>query len=203
MDYSYAVEANFESNGTRENVLIVQADVYQMPFKTASFDRAFCFGVLQHTPDVRAAFMAIPPMVRAGGSIVVDVYKDTFPARALATKYYVRPLTRRIDPPVLYRLTRAWVDTLWPLTRLVARIPKIGSSLNWRLLVPDYRFLGLPEPLLKEWAQLDAFDMLAPRYDTPQTLTTMRRWFDEAGLVDIDVGYGYNGIQGRGRVPVV
>jgi hypothetical protein len=83
---------------------------------------------------------------------------------------------------------------------LVGRIPRIGPSLNWRLLVPDYRHFGLPENVLKEWAYLDAFDMLAPQYDTPQTLTTVRRWFDEAGLVDSDVRYGYNGIQGRGRV---
>src|SRR5262249_24226945 len=155
----------------------------------------------QHTPDVRAAFMAIPPMVRPGGSVVVDVYKDTFFTRVLSTKYLIRPLTRRIAPSVLYRLTRAWVDALWPLTRLLTRIPRVGPSLNWPLLVPDYRGLGLSEPVLKEWAYLDAFDMLAPQYDTPQTLETIRRWFDEARLVEVDVRYGYNGIQGRGRVP--
>ena len=31
-DYSYAVEANFASNGKNDNVLIVQADLYHMPF---------------------------------------------------------------------------------------------------------------------------------------------------------------------------
>jgi ubiquinone/menaquinone biosynthesis C-methylase UbiE len=35
-------------------VLIVQADVFAMPFRAGTFDRIFCFGMLQHTPDPRA-----------------------------------------------------------------------------------------------------------------------------------------------------
>ena len=60
LDYSYAVEANFASNGHRGNVLIVQADMFAMPFQPDEFDKVFCFGVLQHTPDPRAAFDALP-----------------------------------------------------------------------------------------------------------------------------------------------
>src|SRR5207248_3605674 len=89
-DYSHAVEANYASNGARENVLIVQADIYAMPFRTEYFDKVFCFGVLQHTPDVRQAFLALPPMLKPGGELVVDVYKKTFFRTCLATKYYAR-----------------------------------------------------------------------------------------------------------------
>jgi len=62
LDYSYAVDANFASNGSRDNVLIVQADVFAMPFPSQSFDRAFCFGMLQHTPSPSRAFAALPAM---------------------------------------------------------------------------------------------------------------------------------------------
>jgi hypothetical protein len=44
-------------------------------------------------------------------------------------------------------------------------------------------------------------DMLSPMYDLPQTLKTFTRWHHEAGLVDIDVHYGFNGIEGRGKKP--
>ncbi|EKE00499.1 MAG: 2-polyprenyl-3-methyl-5-hydroxy-6-metoxy-1,4-benzoquinol methylase, partial [uncultured bacterium] len=47
MDYSDAVEANYASNGNKENVLIVQGDIYAMPFKKSSFDKLLCIGVLQ------------------------------------------------------------------------------------------------------------------------------------------------------------
>jgi hypothetical protein len=40
--------------------------------------------------------------------------------------------------------------------------------------------------------------MVSPIHDKPQTLRTFRRWYEEAGLEEIDVRYGYNGIQGTG-----
>lgn len=201
LDYSSAVEANYQSNGERENVLIVQGDIYAMPFKLRTFDKLFCFGVLQHTPDPRRAFACLPPQLRPGGQLVVDIYKRTFVSVYLSPKYYVRPITRRMNPGHLYRLVKHYVDFMWPICSLIQKIPKIGPSLNWRLLVADYSNLGLHGDRLKDWAYLDTFDMLSPRYDRPQTLTTMRRWFQEQGLVDVEVGYGYNGIEGRGRVP--
>lgn len=70
MDYSCAVEANYASNATKPNVMIVQGDIYSMPFKKPLFDKLFCFGVLQHTPDVRKAFMSLPPFLKPGGELV-------------------------------------------------------------------------------------------------------------------------------------
>ena len=101
-DYSYAVEANYASNGTRPNVLIVQADVFAMPFRPGTFDRVFCFGVLQHTPDPARAFAALPRMLRGGGALCADIYKATLVRALLHTKYYVRPFTRRMNPDRLY-----------------------------------------------------------------------------------------------------
>jgi hypothetical protein len=43
--------------------------------------------------------------------------------------------------------------------------------------------------------------MLAPAYDSPQTLKTFSSWFAEAHLTNIDVHYGFNGIEGRANVP--
>jgi len=202
MDYSNAVDANYRSNGNQPNVLIVQGDIYHMPFRPGTFDNLFCFGMLQHTPDVHGAFRGLPSMLKPGGELVVDVYKKTFFASGLGTKYYVRWLTRHMDPDRLYRFTKRWVDTLWPLCSLIRKIPRIGPSINWRLLVADYSAVGLAGDMLKEWAYLDTFDMLSPRYDSPQTLATVRRWFAEAGLTEIDVQYGYNGIEGRGKRPL-
>jgi hypothetical protein len=113
----------------------------------------------------------------------------------------VRPLTRRLPPELLYRLVRRYIDCMWPLASLVRRIPRLGPALNWRLLVADYSKTGLTGERLKEWAYLDTFDMLAPRYDSPQTLAAVRGWFAAAGLTEVEVGYGYNGIVGRGSLP--
>lgn len=198
-DYSNAVEANYASNGTRENVLILQADIYNMPFRPGSFDKVVCFGVLQHTPNVEKAVLALPLVLKPDGELVVDVYKKTFARTVLQTKYYVRFLTRRMEPVRLYERTKKWIDFVWPLAVVIGKIPRIGPIINWRLLVPDYRREGLRGKALKEWAYLDAFDMLSPRYDSPQTIKTMQRWFKKAGMVEIAVNYGYNGIEARGK----
>ena len=201
MDYSAAVEANYRSNGGRENVLIVQGDLFAMPFSRRAFDKLFCFGVLQHTPDPRRAFACLPPQLKAGGGLVVDIYRRTFVSAYLTPKRFVRSLTRSMDPERLYRFVRRYVDFMWPLCGLIRRIPRVGPSLNWRLLVADYSRLGLRGDTLREWAYLDTFDMLSPRYDRPATLAAVRRWFHEQGLVGVEVAYGHNGIEGRGRTP--
>ena len=201
MDYSNAVDANFAANGDRPNLLIVQSDLYHLPFQLGSVDRIFCFGVLQHTPDVHRSFRAIEEGLKPGGHLVVDVYrKPQGLKRLVATKYWVRPISRRVPPHRLYSLTRAYVRLMWPVARMVSRIPRIGKKLNWMLLIADYRGVyPLAEHHLKEWAILDTFDMLAPAYDQPQTLEAIQRWFDDAKFSDIDVHYGFNGIEGRGR----
>jgi hypothetical protein len=102
-------------------------------------------------------------------------------------------------PERLYRLTKKWVDLMWPLSTVIRKIPRIGHSINWRLLVADYSPWGLQGDLLKEWAYLDTFDMLSPRYDSPQTISSVRTWFVAAGLAEIEVNYGNNGIEGRGK----
>jgi uncharacterized protein YbaR (Trm112 family)/ubiquinone/menaquinone biosynthesis C-methylase UbiE len=198
LDYSYAVDANFTSNGARDNVLIVQADIFAMPFPPHGFDRVFCFGVLQHTPSPSRAFAALPPMLKAGGALCADIYKVSFWRTIAQTKYWVRPFTRRMNPDRLYARVRRWVDFMWPLANIIRRLPK-GYAINWRLLVADYSFLGLQGQMLKEWSYLDTFDMLAPRYDRPATRETFRRWAEQAQLTEIDAYYSPHGVVLRAR----
>jgi len=196
-DYSNAVEANYKSNGNKENVFIVQADIYSLPFKKQLFDKLFCIGVIQHTPDPYKAFMALPQYLKNNGKLVIDVYKKTLSVY-LAAKYYVRPLTKNMNADKLYKYTKKYVDFMWPIANIIRRIPKIGPKINWALCIADYSQLGLKGKMLKEWTYLDTFDMLSPRFDYPQTLKTVEKWLQDAKLSDIDVHYGYNGIEARG-----
>lgn len=202
MDYSAAVDANYASNGKKDNVLIVQGDLYSMPFKRNFFDKLLCFGVLQHTPDVKKAFMELPLFLKKDGKIAIDVYrKENFFRHLFKTKYWVRPITRRMRPDKLYKYTTKYITFMWPLAKIIARLP-YGRKINWALLIADYRNeFNFGEDMLKEWAILDTFDMLSPAYDQPQTIDTIKKWFREAQLSDVEVHYGYNGIEGRGTKP--
>jgi SAM-dependent methyltransferase len=203
LEYSSAVDANIAANGDRDNVLVVQADLYSMPLHEASFDRVVCIGVLQHTPDVERAFLTLVRYLKPGGHLAVDVYRRPRGVRRLLnTKYWVRPLTSRVPPAALYAMTSRYVKAMWPVARLLARVPLVGRRLNWMLLIGDYQgVLPLGDAQLREWAILDTFDMLAPAYDSPQDRETLERWFVAAGMTDIEVHYGHNGIEGRGTRP--
>jgi hypothetical protein len=145
--------------------------------------------------------------LKPGGGLVVDVYRRNDSLRGwigklYATKYMVRPFTRNMDPATLYERCKAYVTFMWPLARVLGKIPVLGRWLTHRLLVADYRGMyDLSDDMLLEWAILDTFDMLAPRYDSPQTIETLQGWFKKADLRNVDVHIGYNGIEGRGAKP--
>lgn len=198
-DYSSAVEAAYKGNGHNANLLVVQASIFEMPFRQNYFNRVFCLGVIQHTPDPAGAFQSLEQVLRPGGQLVVDAYRRRpWYEMIFLTKYWVRPITRRLPPRLLYAFCNRWVRMLWPLTGFVVRLTG-RRTLSWLFLVADYRgALPLPDHVQKEWSILDTFDMLQPAYDFPQTLASVRGWFESVGMRDVDVVYGYNGIEGRG-----
>ena len=197
-DYSVAVEANYQSNGDKDNVLIVQADIYKMPFRKNYFDKIFCFGVLQHTPNPKKSFLNLVNYLKPKGQICVDIYRKL--RLLFFTKYFVRIFTRKMNSEKLYQRCKKWVNLLWKPTALIAKLPK-GRYINKLLFVfADYRgWLPLKDEILREWAILDTFDMLSPYYDKPQSIKTVRKWFCEARLKSVEVVPGYNGIEGRGE----
>jgi SAM-dependent methyltransferase len=198
-DLSTAVEANHANNGHHANLLIFQADMSEIPVRPLTVDKVICLGVLQHTPDPAAAFRWLTAHVRPGGDLVVDVYAAR--VRSLISwKYALRPLTKRVDRRRLYRIIAAATPPLVPLSVWLYRLAgRFGARL---LPIVQYHHLGLPAAVNREWAVLDTFDMYAPAHDHPQTLNTVRRWYEEAGFVGVCVEYGPNGIIARGRRPV-
>ena len=196
-DSSEAVEANRANNGHHPNLHLFRADIFNIPRDIGLFDKVLCLGVLQHTPDPQHAFLELAEFVRPeGGEVVIDVYKKTLLAR-LQWKYFLRPFTRWIPDRVLYMLVRLIVPILLSLTIVAYKmLGRLGTRLS---PIASYPALGLPYKIHKEWSILDTFDMYSPRYDNPQTLRAVRKWFTKGGLKDIEVRYGQNGIVGKGK----
>lgn len=199
-DYSQAVDANYQSNGHRPNVLIIQADLNRPPVPPEMFDRVFCFGVLQHTPDPAKSFRSLLPPLKPGGQIAVDIYAKRW-WTPLRTKYWIRPITKRLPFHALYRGIEGYIDFMWPIVKKIGALP-FGRKVNSALLVADYRGkFPLDDDQLKEWAVLDTFDRLSPLHDHPRSLSEVKSWFRESGLEDVHVEYGWNGIVARGVKP--
>lgn len=201
VDASTAVDACLANIGENARLALVQADLFALPFRSGDFDRVFCYGVLQHTPDPRAAFLALVDKVKPGGLLAVDVYRKHKHRWSYAKDLW-RPLTTRIPREALRRIVEWYVPKWLPVDTRLSRVPKVGRFLV--AVVPCANYTGaldLTPEQLRAWAILDTFDALSPRYDLPQTLETVRDWCAEAGFVDVDVRYGGNGIEVNARRP--
>ena len=187
LDYSTAVDACRSNFGRHPGLDIVQGDICALPFAADAFDYVYCFGVLQHTPDVRRSFLSLAPVLRPGGSLAVDLYyRSRF--HRLFPKYLLRPLTTRLPPASLFRLVRRMTRPLLGLSAVVGRIPRVGRRLRYLVPVANYQGVyPLTPAQLVEFATLDTFDMFSPAYDQPQDERTLAGWFDEAGLANVEV----------------
>ncbi len=201
LDYSGAVDACWENLKSYTNLHVVQGDIYALPFAPESFDYVYSLGVLQHTPDVGGAFAALPPMVKPGGALCVDYYWKRI-RTMLHAKYLFRPFTRRMAKDRLFAFLERNVPAMLALSRVLGRVPMIGRALKRIVPVADYTGIFLlSEQQLREWALLDTFDMLAPTYDNPQTVATVRQWFEQSGFSDIEVLHAAH-LVARGRKPL-
>lgn len=202
IDYSTAVDACWATNGPHQNLCLAQADIYAMPFPHGSFDKVFCYGVIQHTPDVHRAFQSLVPFLKPGGKLAVDVYRKLWWVHRWTAKFWYRPFTRRMSRDTLRKVVEWYVPRWIPVDNLCQRIPVLRSVVP--AVVPCWNYTGmlpLTDEQIRQWAILDTFDALSPQYDSPQTIETMREWFEQAGLQEIDVRFGGNGILGNARRP--
>jgi SAM-dependent methyltransferase len=201
-DLSIAVEAASRNNVGADKVCMFQASIYEIPLRKSSFDKIFCMGVLQHCPDVAAAFRSLIPFLRPGGEIVIDVYEKTtgFPP----LKYIARPFVRPLGTEGIYRLLSWTIPPAFEVKKALYRIPAIGPSLGSLIPIGPISHaprLNYTDEELKQVKILSALDMLSPVYDQPQQMEDVREWFGQAGLIDVQLKRGYNGINAKGKRP--
>lgn len=171
IDLSFAVDAAYKNIGQRENVHIIQADIFHLPFKKETFDQMYSIGVLHHTPDTQKAFRAVVPYLKKGGGFAVFIY-------AFGHYHYFSDLWRRftVKLPVrpLYYLSSISVPLYY-----LHKIPFLGKAVKFVLPISDW-------PKWK-WRWLDTFDWYSPMYQWKHTWPEVFRWYREEGFSDIEL----------------
>jgi SAM-dependent methyltransferase len=181
-DLSLAVEAARENLGGRDDVLVTQADIGRLPFAPGTFDFIVSIGVLHHTPDTRAHFQALVPLLKPGGTICIWVYPDQ---GVYLTRARWIPWTSRIPPRMFYEWCRWFVPRMRrnpkaPLARMIARMFPYSEQ--------DY---GLENDIL------DTFDGFSPRYHGVHSAEEVCEWFRAAGLTDVQALPFPTSVRGR------
>jgi len=200
VDYSSAVDACWSNNGPHPSLVLCQADLYRLPFKENFFDKVFCYGVLQHTPDVRKAFLSLLPFLKPGGQIAIDVYRKMPRTTRWTSKFWYRPITTRLSRRTMRKIIEWYVPRWIPVDNFFQRIPIARTVVP--AIVPCWNYTGdlpLPPDQVTQWAILDTFDALTPTYDSPQTVESVTSWFVDAELEEVTVRAGGNGILGNAR----
>ena len=123
VDLSSAVEAAYANTRHLNNVHVIQADLFKLPFRHESFDILYSMGVLHHTPDTAKAFLSLVPFVKESGIISIWVYADCPDLRQRLSDR-VRAVTTRINPRLLYALCWLAVPAYY-----VYKIPFLGKAI--------------------------------------------------------------------------
>jgi len=192
VDYSDAVSANFKNNGSiaPDRFHLFQASIYEMPFPDASFDKVFCMGVLQHTPNFDASVKALIQKAKVGGEIVVDFYPIKGWWTKVNAKYLLRPITKKMSHNRLMNLIESNVD--W-LIKVHFTLHKVGLGVLTRFLpvcnIKDSFPQSLTPAELREWTILDTFDQYSPEHDHPQRISAVVKMFERHGAKVTFSGY--------------
>jgi len=206
VDYSDAVTANYKSNAAiaPERFHVFQASIYELPFPDNSFDRVFCFGVLQHTPDFDASIKALVDKAMPGGEIVVDFYPIKGWWTKIHAKYMLRMFTTKMSHDALLRMIDKNADWLIRTSKL---FDKIGLGVITRFLpLVDLKTIpsaGLTDAQFREWVVLDTFDMFSPEHDHPQRIGDVVGMFSRNGATVtfagvVEYGSGFHAAVVRG-----
>jgi SAM-dependent methyltransferase len=169
VDLSFAVDAAYGNVGKRENVHIVQADLFRLPFPEGTFDAMYSLGVLHHTPDTKKAFDAVVPYLKPGGEFAVFLY-------GMGPYAYFSDIWRKMTTKVPHRLVY-YLSALAIPCYYLGKLPLVG--LGFRFLLPMSQH---PTP---RWRWLDTFDWYSPKYQHKHTWPEIYRWYEENGFTEV------------------
>jgi SAM-dependent methyltransferase len=200
-DFSNAVEANAKNNGDHENLVLVQADIREIPFPKASYDYVICLGVLQHTPDPEESIQSIWQMIKPGGALVIDHYQWKWrivlpPPIGQALDLYrlwILRLPKEKRFSTVKKLTDYWFPwhwryrDSWLVTRILRRVSPV---------IFHYPHIKLNDKQqYYDWSLLDTHDSTTDFYKHYRTPVQIRIYLEEIGATDIVVQIGGNGVE--------
>jgi SAM-dependent methyltransferase len=198
LDLSAAVQAARDLTADLTAVSIVRGDLLWPPFPPASFDHIYSIGVLDHTPDPRAAFLELAALLKPGGRIAIWIYRRERPIVEHIINAH-RAVSRLLPLGLLLQLSR-WTAPIGGLKRrLMASRFRIVQRAGVVLHLLTIGVSMHPDP---EVRVCDTLDWYAPRYLSRHTTEEVTEWFREAGLTEInDLSAGqvfYHKGQGHG-----
>ncbi|QEH34213.1 Demethylmenaquinone methyltransferase [Aquisphaera giovannonii] len=182
VDLSDAVRAARDLTGDLPGVAIVRGDLLRLPFAPGSFDHVYSIGVIDHTPDPRAAFLGLARLLKPGGRIAIWIYRKERPAVERIMDLH-RSLSRRLPLGLLLAMAKASAPIGGWKRRLMASRSRLVQRAGVALHLATIGVSMHPDP---EVRVCDTLDWYAPGFLSRHTADEVRGWFAAAGLVEIE-----------------
>jgi len=171
IDLSRSVEAAYKNVGELENVTIIQANLFHLPFKI-KFDLIYSLGVLHHTPNTEEAFYAIEKFTKQGGTLSVWLYGNYWERKLKNQQWIRKNITSKLSSKTLKKLSK-FASYLYYLYK----IPIIGDGLRERIPI------GMDKE--RDLRELNTFDMYSPTYVNYHYLDEVYEWFEKCNYSNI------------------
>jgi uncharacterized protein YbaR (Trm112 family)/SAM-dependent methyltransferase len=186
MDLSWAVDASYKKNLSTAQAMVVQCDVFNLPFKPNSFDFIYSLGVLHHTTNPPKSFDCLVVLLKPGGGIMVWIYSST----------------RKF---VLWALKVARMVTLQLPNFMIKWLAFIAACLDYGFFIYPYKILNelpgigkivtaIAPPRVKGYAKYDFhvsytdwFDRLSYPCVNYYSGEQVKEWYERNGLTDLQV----------------
>jgi len=133
IDATDAVDAAYENLSDRDNVLFIQADIFNHPLRAGVVDFAYSIGVLHHTPEPELGFSRLVETVKPDGLVGLSLYD---------LSNYHRPNRNSLKVSTIEML---WAINQWraELFRTVtARLPEKLFLFYCKFFVPLLHFVN-------------------------------------------------------------
>lgn len=180
VDLSRSVEVARRHLEQLDNVVVLQGDIGDLPFRSEAFDMIVSSGVLHHTPDTRAYAAKLVPLVRPGGEFAIWVYDTRFRRRKQWT-----PLTSRLPHPAFNQ----WCNWIVDIGRANRGNPVLEMFLR--------RFPFATHHETAARSALTLFDGYTPTYHGVHSEEEVKEWFRDFGLIDIRTNRIPTSVRGR------
>jgi SAM-dependent methyltransferase len=186
LDFNDAIDVPAQAVASFPHSHVVRGSVLQPPFRCATFDLVYSYGVLHHTDNPARALAALAQLVAPGGKLLIYVYTDL-----------------REEP-----LLRLLLRVVTSVRGMTTRLPPSAVLMLARLLAPVvYVFFGVPAGLLRRVhrgrrhadripfnfvdnptaAVGDLFDRFSAPIEYRHNKAEIEGWFSRAGFGDVVV----------------
>jgi SAM-dependent methyltransferase len=185
IDLSNAVDAARRNFADDPDVLIVQGDLFNPPFRPGAFDGGFSIGVLHHTPNPQQGLQALSKLIRPDGWVSCCVYpKGDFYDFPSVRRF--RRLHLSLRRHVGYRFALAYsYFAAFCLAPFLRRLKRLGLAKQ----VTHIERHWLVSLYLKDarWRVLDTFDAITPAIASTHTTDEVSEWLTQSHCRDVRV----------------